>query len=124
MPSTKTYSQFLSEEVSFINFLQLNYLDEYNIIFCYIKVTDLINELTNFYISSFKDHNINTSDDTVIHFLLRFLHFLFSLQVFSNVFKESQHVGHFAKYREDYKAHVMAFLHHIGMLQSAGIDID
>jgi len=42
-------------------------------------------------------------------------------EVFSQVFNESGHVGHFAKYRTDYKANVMAFLEHIGMMEHAGI---
>uniref|UniRef100_A0A6A7FNZ2 Transmembrane protein 53-like n=1 Tax=Hirondellea gigas TaxID=1518452 RepID=A0A6A7FNZ2_9CRUS len=45
-------------------------------------------------------------------------------QVFSKVFNESKHVGHYSKYKVEYKANIYAFLHHIGMLKYAGINLE
>ncbi|KAF2359767.1 Protein of unknown function DUF829 TMEM53 [Trinorchestia longiramus] len=48
----------------------------------------------------------------------------FGFDVYARVFHESGHVGHYPKYKADYTAYVHAFLHRIGMLRYAGINID
>ncbi|KAA0197118.1 hypothetical protein HAZT_HAZT010075 [Hyalella azteca] len=48
----------------------------------------------------------------------------YGFEVFAKVFNESGHVGHFPKYKLEYTSHVHAFLHHIGMLRYAGINLD